>query len=275
MEICDYGCGEPASYTFKNGKKCCSKSHNSCPAFKKRRKQIPWNKGKIGVYSDKTIKKMSEVRKGSNGYWIGKKRDVETIRKISENHANVSGRKNPNWKGGYSKRNIPRYENFVNKLTIEEDPQPDQKDKEILTVVCTHCKQRFIPLLSAVQERVRALNGKQLGEQRLYCSKKCKQECSIFNKHTLQNGHPKLEQEWKNTEGYNIWRQEVLKRANYKCEYCGEKATIAHHIRPQKLEPFFSFDPDNGIACCSKCHYRYGHKTGTECSTGNLASRIC
>jgi len=29
--------------------------------------QIPWNKGKTGVYSDESIKKMSEARKGSTG----------------------------------------------------------------------------------------------------------------------------------------------------------------------------------------------------------------
>jgi len=48
-----------------------------------------------------------------------------------------------------------------------------------------------------------------------------------------------------------------------------------HHSRPQKLEPGFVLDPDFGVACCEKCHYKYGHKPGTECSTGNLANMIC
>jgi len=60
------------------------------------------------------------------------------------------------------------------------------------------------------------------------------------------------------------------------CEYgCGKEATDVHHIRPQKLEPFFSLDPDYGLACCEECHYKYGHKTGSECSTGNLAQIAC
>jgi hypothetical protein len=28
-------------------------------------------------------------------------------------------------------------------------------------------------------------------------------------------------------------------------------------------------------SCCEECHYKYGHKSGTECSTGNLANKIC
>jgi len=31
MVLCDYGCGQEAKYFFKNGKKCCSKNHGSCP----------------------------------------------------------------------------------------------------------------------------------------------------------------------------------------------------------------------------------------------------
>lgn len=31
QEICNYGCGNNASYKFSNGKLCCSVSHNSCP----------------------------------------------------------------------------------------------------------------------------------------------------------------------------------------------------------------------------------------------------
>jgi len=37
--LCDYGCGQIAVYEFKNGKKCCSKNHRSCPVI--RNKGIP------------------------------------------------------------------------------------------------------------------------------------------------------------------------------------------------------------------------------------------
>jgi hypothetical protein len=31
---CDYECGNVGNFILKNGKRCCSKSHNSCPALK-------------------------------------------------------------------------------------------------------------------------------------------------------------------------------------------------------------------------------------------------
>lgn len=50
------------------------------------KKHIPWNKGKVGVYSESTLKKMSELKKGKNighpNYNLG--HTEETKRKISE-----------------------------------------------------------------------------------------------------------------------------------------------------------------------------------------------
>ena len=34
--LCEYGCGNEAQHELKNGKKCCSKSHNSCPEVRKK-----------------------------------------------------------------------------------------------------------------------------------------------------------------------------------------------------------------------------------------------
>ncbi len=273
--VCEYGCGREAKHQFRNKKWCCESHHSKCPKIKRKTlHKIPWNKGKVGIYKKETIEKMKYSMKGRPGYWTGKKRDKKTIEKIKLNHANFYGQKNPNWKGGYSQRNIPTYDSFFDKLTIEENPKKYQKDQTVLTVLCTHCKKRFIPSLKAVRERVRALNGKQHGEQRLYCSTECKYNCSIFNKHTVPQDHPKREKKYTQKE-YDIWRKEVLNRSNYECEYCGRKAIISHHSQPQKLEPIFVLDPDYGIACCEECHYKYGHKAETECSTGNLANKIC
>lgn len=49
MVLCDYGCGQEAIYQFKNGKQCCSKSKNSCPAQK--------------LLGDKNPSKRKDVRK--------------------------------------------------------------------------------------------------------------------------------------------------------------------------------------------------------------------
>ena len=78
-------------------------------AFQK--ENIPWNKGKIGLYSKEYKEKLSKAHKGkkfSNEhkkkisknnclYWLGKKRYKETKEKISKA---LKGKKNHFWKGG-------------------------------------------------------------------------------------------------------------------------------------------------------------------------------
>ena len=105
-----------------------------------------------------------------------------------------------------------------------------------------------------------------------YCCEECKIECPLYNIKVDPN---KIIKKPSTSSEYQTWRNEVLKRENYECEYCGEPATHAHHSRPQKLEPGFVLDPDFGVACCEKCHYKYGHKKGTNCSTGKLANKMC
>jgi len=40
--ICDFGCGQKATYQFRNGKWCCSSHFNKCSAYKEnlRRKNV-------------------------------------------------------------------------------------------------------------------------------------------------------------------------------------------------------------------------------------------
>ena len=144
---------------------------------------------------------------------------------------------------------------------------------------CPNSKEKggwFTPTSGQIYQRVNALE-KLYGSDGnyFYCSEECKQFCPLYRMRpsdVLAREH--LDKYYTDIE-LEIFKNEVLKRANFKCEYCGEKATHCHHIRPQKLEPFFSLDPDFGVACCKDCHYKYGHKTGTECSTGNLGKVIC
>lgn len=44
MKLCDYGCGQEAQFRFKNGKWCCSKYYQSCPAIIKRNNRITFKK---------------------------------------------------------------------------------------------------------------------------------------------------------------------------------------------------------------------------------------
>jgi len=219
-------------------------------------------------HTEESKRNMSLSRKGKESHRKGKQLSKETIEKIRKTHLN-NGRKS--WKKEYYLNDIPLYGSYFRKLTIEENPKRDKKDRNILTVVCTNCKVRFIPSLKSVISRVRSLKGSQLGECRLYCSEICKQSCTIYRKVSIQEGHPKSKNY--TDEEYQTFRTFVLERDNYECQFCGEEATEVHHERPQKLEPFFALDPDFAWSCCKKCHYEKGHKD--ECSTGKLSSKIC
>jgi len=236
-------------------------------------------------HSEETKRKISESMKGINNPNYGKKLTQaerlnlsnklknkivkkETREKISNA---LKGKNAPGWKGGYSSKNIPTYDFFHEKLTIEESPNRDIIDSNILTVICKFCKKRFIPRLSAVRERVRALNGTQKGEMSLYCSEKCKEKCPTYRAQP-KSSTVSVNKLYTDSE-YQIFRTYVLERDNYKCQYCGEKAEHVHHERPQKLEPFFALDPYYAWSVCKKCHYKYGHKD--ECNTWNLANKQC
>jgi hypothetical protein len=182
---------------------------------------------------------------------------------------NISRKNRTNSKGNVRDRGLALYETYVKQLSYAEETRAvyTRDDIKIVEVKCSKCKNWFRPTDRQIWNRIACLDGKKLGESRFYCSSECKADCDVYWKSTRTN-HLK-----DNFYDLRIWRKEILMRADYMCEYCGKKATDAHHIRPIKLEPFFILDPDNGISCCEKCHYTYGHRG--ECSTSSLASVIC
>ncbi len=97
-----------------------------------------------------------------------------------------------------------------------------------------------------------------------------------------------LKENENNIPGYDIWRQDVIKRnieeyGELQCEYCGntnKDELSVHHENPQKTHPEQILDPINGWVLCgfgkgNNCHYLIGHKPGTKCSTGYLRKLIC
>jgi len=148
---------------------------------------------------------------------------------------------------------------------------------------CQNSKEKdgwFTPTLNQLETRIWAIekdDGNDAGF--FYCCNECKQECPLFNKtanQLIKKDQVKagiIKETYYTHEEYQVYREEVLRRSEYKCEYCGEAADHVHHSRPQKLESFFSLDPDYGISCCKECHYEKGHKD--ECSTGQIANTIC
>jgi len=275
MQLCEYGCGEPAEYQFKNGKWCCSKTVHKCKTFrentskhktgqkmsKEARKKMsiakkgksPWNKGKTGIYSKEVLKQMS-IR--HSGKIISKSQRKKVRLKIEDIYKRYPT---------FSKVEKMRYN--PDKIN-EKEIQVHCKNNK-----CINSKEKngwFTPTYIQLYERIRQIE-KGNGGAYLYCCDECKQECPLYNLHTIPNNKKRSY----TSNEYNIWREEVLSRFEYKCEYCEEPATDAHHSMPQKLDNILILDPDYGIACCEKCHYKYGHKIGTECSTGNLANKIC
>ena len=297
MQLCDYGCGQEAKHQFKNGKWCCSKSHNSCPINQKKISESM--KGK--TCSEETKKKISDPQKG-------KKRgpcSEETKRKMSNSHkgkkrgprSEKTKRKISETKKGKKtgpcseeiKRKISEGNKGKNKYTLQ-----DYKEKHPFLFVVeelretksgeikAHCKNHecenskekggwFIPTRIQLFERIKAIEKPRgFGESNFYCSQHCKDTCILYRRRSdpfKNNELPFTQQE------IQTFNKTVLKRENYLCEYCGKPAEHIHHIYPKKLEPFFILDPYYGVACCKKCHYKYGHQD--ECSTGNLSKMIC
>jgi 5-methylcytosine-specific restriction endonuclease McrA len=176
-------------------------------------------------------------------------------------------------KGGVVFSNIPLFDTYAHQLFPIEAVR---NNNGILEVRCAFCSKWFIPKRTSVESRAQYIKGNISIESRLYCSDICKYNCPIFNKHKYPRGfNPRGNRNTlKFTESeLRVWSDEVLKRADYKCEYCGEIAVHAHHIESKKLKPFFALDPDNGVACCIKCHYTYGHSG--NCSAVVIANTIC
>lgn len=198
---------------------------------------------------------------------LGRKRSSETKQKMSVSH---KGKKCNFWKGGVTELNIPLFDTYAHQISYAEEVRKSPENDDWLQVKCTKCGKWFMPTMKAVNCRISSLNGG-YGECRFYCSDICKENCDVF-KCKL---YPRNFTVNKYYTGYEltIWRAEILKRADNICEYCGDTAVEAHHIKPKKLEPFFALDPDYGIACCKECHIKYGHVG--KCSTGVIASVIC
>ncbi len=303
-KLCEYGCGQEAKFQFKNGKWCCSEKTTKCPEIRKKvsksnkghivteetkkkiskanknqsieRREIsskvhkgktPWNKGKTGIYSKETLKKMRKARKGKTYKEIfGKEKAKVMKEQRTRIRLTISKIKK-------------KYPFFAQIEEMRYNPdKPGEKEIQVhcKNHLCSNSKERggwFTPTNQQMKTRRDWLENEGIDICYFYCSKKCKESCPLYR---LKGKDPYIGTEKPYTQQeYQQFREFVLKRDNYKCQYCGEKAIIIHHERPQKLEPFFALDPDLAWSVCKKCHYKYGHKTGTECSTNNLANKIC
>jgi len=279
MNICDYGCGNKANYKFKNGRICCENNISKCPRIKKKKFEKL-----IGHFvSLETKKKISKARKGQTSPRKGIKLSLETRNKISETRkirGIGKGTDNPNYGNKLTISRIKKRYPFFSKIEEMRYNPENTKEKEIQVHCknhnCTNSKEKdgwFTPSYVIFYERVRALE-KQDGSDGayFYCSDQCKDICPLYSLKYDPYSVKNIQHLYTQSE-YNQFRNFILQRDNYICQFCGQEATEVHHERPQKIEPFFALDPDFAWSSCKICHYEKGHKD--ECSTGNLAKINC
>ena len=264
--LCDYGCGQEATHQFKNGKRCCSKFLAQCPVMrikngdgnrgKFEKGQHPntgkeaWNKGIPRTEEEKAL--ISRRTKEE----MSKPENIEKMR--LNKPPPLKKEKHPNWKGGYYNNNIPMYNTYAVRIYYAEECRRSPNDRNILQVKCAYCGKWFTPAVLQVYERIRALEGTNYGEQRLYCSEQCKQECPIFH----QISYPKDHKPATSREVQAELRQMRFKADNYTCQKCKkhqdelQSGLHCHHIEGIRWEPLESADIDKVITLCKECHIK-------------------
>jgi hypothetical protein len=169
-------------------------------------------------------------------------------KRMSDNHADVSGDKNPNSKGGVKRKNIPLYDTYAHQLEPYDQCRRND-DPNILEVKCTYCGKWYVPTLKSVKYRLQGISGNDTN--RLYCSNGCKHECPIFWQQKYYKGH----QNYNSREVQPQLRQLTFTRDDYICVKCGSTGPLhCHHIDPVVSNPIESADVDNCITYCVKCH---------------------
>lgn len=207
-------------------------------------------------YSFKTRQKMSASKKGKNNPMYGKFHSEKSNIKRSNS---LKGEKCYNWKGGYSKKNIPLYDTYAHQIEYIEEIRRDMKDNNVLQVKCTYCGKWHTPNVKDICNRIRFLNGKYSRESRFYCSPECKKECPIFNQKKYPKGHKGIN----SREVQPELRQMVFERDSYKCTKCkSEKSLHCHHKEGIFWEPLQSADIEMCITVCKKCHKKIHKKEG-------------
>jgi len=205
-----------------------------------------YDRGMLGKkHSEETRKKISDA---SKKLWGDKKYRERVI--VSQTGENSSC-----WKGGYALKNIPTYDEYKDRISYAEETRRNKNNSNILEVKCTYCGKWFVPRRIDVTSRIRALEGQNQGECRLYCSDNCKKECPIYKK-VLHYGGTNLSREVQAE-----LRQMCFKRDNYTCKKCNKNKNETdiglhcHHVEGLRWEPLESADIDKVITLCKDCHH--------------------
>lgn len=180
------------------------------------------------------------------------------------------GDKNPNWKGGISRKKFVCKEcgknfyghhsrnakfcslqckgNFQKRLKKEKSPrwQGGIREKKCIGCGKTIKWQTPKPYSTFLKQK--------------YCSKKCADKNIKRYRgedHPNWNGGTQPRDMTKQAK----WSQKIFKRDNYTCQWCGKRGgdIQAHHIKSFTYFPDLRWKLKNGITLCKSCHYK-AHK---------------
>jgi len=245
---------------FYCSKKCkidCMKYRNNIISKYKKNKYSP-------NHSKETIEKIKEAkRKNPKKHTELTKIRIRKMMKIRWESPSYRKKKSDAYANNpiseYYRKNIPRYEIHADRISYAEKVRRSPEDRNVLEVKCAYCGKWHVPLLLSVYARSQSLNGVVGGENRLYCSDECKQECPIYN----QKKYPKGFKKATSREVQPELRQMVLERDKWECQKCGStKSLHCHHIEGIRWEPLESADIDQCITYCKICHKEVHKKEG-------------
>lgn len=252
--LCKFGCGKIAKYQFTNGNLCCSNHVNKCPVNKRKisesgtgREMTIEQKLHLSIKHTGKIIKQESIKKG-----------IETAKR------NGKGRK---YLADY--KLDPKNNLLFKEEEIIEDPITKKLMGHCKYSECKNSKENggFFELKRQFEARKFSFDYGSGNNSYFYCSADCKEKCDLFN---VKSDPNRESRSCVTQKDYDTFREWVLEKDNHKCFFCGKEATKVHHEVPQIIDPGQILDPPNGVSFCVDCHDKYGHKTGTECSTGNL-----
>lgn len=251
---------------------------------------IPWNKGKTGVYSEETLCKWSKVRKGKSPWNLGRPMTIEEKQRSSIAHKGQVA-----WhagkKGVYSedtlckmseakKGHIP-WNKRISFNSGEKHPMWGKKHSEETRGKISESGKGKIPwnkgLTTEMDERILKLSEAKKGKKLGPLSEEHRRKISESNKGKNKGKKPSEEAlnkrrgpnhyGWKggvtpehemirHSDDYRRWRKIVFDRDNHVCQLCNErgKKLIAHHLLSFSEYPEFRLEPENGFTLCKKCH---------------------
>lgn len=212
------------------------------------KKRVPWNKGKTGIYSEETLRKIGEASSK-------RKHSDETKKKIG---LIVRGRKHSE----ATKDKIRK-----SKLG-SKNPMYGGLSEEHKVKISTALKNRQFSEIHRTRLGVAGRGKVMSAEARLKMSAN-HANVSLENNPNWQGGITPANKKVRTSKEYKNFRRKVFERDNYTCQSCGASKGYfhVHHIKPFKDNILLRHSVENGVVLCIPCHYRT--ERGKDLPKGN------